>query len=161
WFWVMLIMVYGVLIPNTGRRCAAVVGVMALCPVVLNVVCGFTLSAVGAELQAVFLGQLAFEVALAAVIAVFGAHRLEALRQTAAEAHRLGQYQLKQRLGAGGMGEVYLAEHVLLKRPCAVKLIRPERARDPSSLRRFEYEVRATATLTHPNTVEVYDYGHA
>jgi serine/threonine-protein kinase len=56
---------------------------------------------------------------------------------------------------------VYLAEHVLLKRPCAVKLIRPEQAGDPATLRRFEREVRTMATLTHPNTVEVFDYGHA
>jgi serine/threonine-protein kinase len=59
------------------------------------------------------------------------------------------------------MGEVYLAEHRLLKRPCAVKLNHPERAGDAAALHRFEREVRATAQLTHPNTVEIYDYGHA
>jgi serine/threonine-protein kinase len=59
------------------------------------------------------------------------------------------------------MGEVYLAEHVLLKRPCALKGIRPERAGDPKNVQRFEREVHATAALSHPNTVEVYDYGHA
>ena len=57
------------------------------------------------------------------------------------------------------MGEVYLAEHRLLKRPCALKVIRPERAGDPRSLARFEHEVRATALLSDPNTMEVYDYG--
>src|SRR5262249_36675213 len=57
--------------------------------------------------------------------------------------------------------EVYLAQHVLLRRPCALKLIRPERAVDSKNLRRFEREVQATAMLTHPNTVQVYDYGHA
>ena len=57
------------------------------------------------------------------------------------------------------MGEVYLAEHRLLKRPCALKVIRPERAGDPRSLERFEHEVRATARLSDPNIVEVYDYG--
>jgi len=59
------------------------------------------------------------------------------------------------------MGEVYLAEHILLRRPCAIKLIRPDRAGDAQHLRRFEREVKATATLSHPNTVQVYDYGHA
>ena len=57
------------------------------------------------------------------------------------------------------MGEVYLAEHQLLKRPCALKLIRPGSAGDPRALARFEREVRATARLSHPNTVEIYDYG--
>src|SRR5262249_55874885 len=83
------------------------------------------------------------------------------LREQAFEARKLGQYQLKERLGSGGMGEVYLAEHVLLRRPCAIKLIRPDQAVDGTSLARFEREVRASATLTHWNTIEIYDYGHA
>jgi serine/threonine-protein kinase len=59
------------------------------------------------------------------------------------------------------MGEVYLAEHLLLRRPCAIKVIRAERAGDPKELVRFEREVQATATLTHPNAVQIFDYGHA
>ena len=47
-------------------------------------------------------------------------------------------YRIKDKLGAGGMGEVYLAEHQLMKRPCAVKVIRPEKAGDPRVLARFE-----------------------
>ena len=54
-----------------------------------------------------------------------------------------------------------LAEHLLLKRPCALKLIRPGDATDPRALERFEREVRLTAALSHPNIVEIYDYGRA
>ena len=64
------------------------------------------------------------------------------------------------KLGEGGMGEVYLAEHQLLKRPCALKLIKPEAGADPIALARFEREVQSAARLSHPNTIEIYDYGH-
>jgi serine/threonine protein kinase len=57
------------------------------------------------------------------------------------------------------MGAVYLAEHRMLKRPCAIKLIHPDRAGDPQVLARFEREVRMTARLSHWNTVEIFDYG--
>jgi serine/threonine-protein kinase len=96
-----------------------------------------------------------------AVGSTFGARTMSRLRRQVVEARQLGQYRLRRRLGAGGMGEVYLAEHQLLKRPCAVKLIRPDDATDPTALERFEREVRLTATLSHPNTVEIYDYGRA
>src|SRR5260370_7638600 len=59
------------------------------------------------------------------------------------------------------MGEVYLAEHQLLKRPGALRLIRRGAGAEPRALERFEREVRLTATLSHPNTVEIYDYGRA
>ena len=94
-----------------------------------------------------------------AVGSTFGARTISRLRRQVAEARQLGQYRLRRRIGAGGMGEVYLAEHQLLKRPCAVKLIRPGDVADPKALARFEREVRLTATLSHPNTVEIYDYG--
>jgi serine/threonine-protein kinase len=158
--WFSAIVAYGVLIPNTWRRCAAVIGAMALLPLVIRAA-GELSDPVPAGLFAVVLIESGISMALAASIAVHGAHRIEVLRQQAAEARKLGQYRLKQRLGAGGMGEVYLAEHALLRRPCALKLIRPERAGDPQHLRRFEREVQATAALNHPSTVEIYDYGHA
>src|SRR5262249_43788974 len=57
-------------------------------------------------------------------------------------------------------GEVYRAEHGLLKRPCAIKLIRPDAgAGDPAAFERFEREVQSTAALSHWNTVQIYDYG--
>jgi serine/threonine-protein kinase len=156
--WFALVVIYGLLIPNTWRRCVAVVGVLTLWAVLLNT--ALVLQQATTVMVPSVLMECAIRMGVGAALAVYGAHRIEVLRVQAIEARRLGPYQLKRRLGAGGMGEVYLAEHVLLLRPCAVKLIRPERAGDPISLRRFEREVQAMATLTHPNTVEVYDYGH-
>jgi serine/threonine-protein kinase len=97
--------------------------------------------------------------AIGAGVTVYATHIINALRVQAFEARQLNQYRLKGTIGAGGMGVVYLAEHQLLKRPCAIKLIAPERAGDPKALARFEREVRTTAQLSHPNTVEIYDYG--
>ncbi|MEM1035058.1 MAG: serine/threonine-protein kinase [Myxococcota bacterium] len=71
---------------------------------------------------------------------------------------RLGRYELGERLGAGGMGEVYQAHHALLERPTAVKLLSAD-APDGRS-EQFEREVRLTAQLRHPNTVTIFDYGH-
>jgi serine/threonine protein kinase len=74
--------------------------------------------------------------------------------------HRLSEYELTAWIGAGGMGEAYLAEHALLKRPCALKLLRPKASADPLALARFEREVQESARLAHHNTIEIYDYGH-
>jgi eukaryotic-like serine/threonine-protein kinase len=72
---------------------------------------------------------------------------------------QLGQYTLEEKIGEGGMGVVYRARHALMRRDTAVKLLLPDRA-DPASIQRFEREVCHTCQLTHPNTIQVYDYGH-
>ena len=86
------------------------------------------------------------------------------LRQQVAEVSELGQYVLEEKIGSGGMGEVWRARHRLLIRPAAIKLIRPQAlattSGDPELLmRRFEREARATAALTSPHTVQLYDFG--
>ena len=73
-------------------------------------------------------------------------------------ARKLGQYQLEEKLGEGAMGTVYRATHHMLRRPTAVKLLRPELAGE-ETVARFEREVRQTALLQHPNTINIYDYG--
>jgi serine/threonine protein kinase len=72
---------------------------------------------------------------------------------------QLGQYTLEEKIGEGGMGVVYRARHALMRRDTAVKLLLPDRA-DPAAIARFEREVCLTCQLTHPNTIQVYDYGH-
>jgi len=158
--WFLLIVLYGTFVPNTWRRCATVMGVLAAIPLALQLGGGLANEAARPYLLSA-LPETAILMAMATAIAVFGSHKIRELQQQAHEAQRLGQYRLKRVLGFGGMGAVYLAEHVLLRRPCAVKLIRPDQAGDPRTLARFEREVQATATLTHPNTVEIFDYGHA
>jgi serine/threonine-protein kinase len=159
--WVFIILLYGIFIPNTWRRCAAVVGSAAVIPLLISITTGLSADATRGHGPVLFLVPMTVWLALAAAFAIYGSHRIEILREEASAARKLGQYVLKQRLGSGGMGEVYLAEHILLRRPCAVKLIRPDRTTDAHSLLRFKREVQATATLTHPNTVQIFDYGHA
>jgi hypothetical protein len=158
-FWLLLIFTYGMFIPNTWRRAALMIGAMALAPVVLVVVMLLAYPEVAGVMTVVGVVQHVLVLVVAAVAAVFGTHLINTLRREAFEAKQLGQYRLITLLGAGGMGEVYLAEHRMLKRPCAVKLIHPEQAGDPRVLARFEREVRMTARLSHWNTVEIYDYG--
>ncbi len=81
------------------------------------------------------------------------------LAEAQLEAKRLGQYHLEAKIGEGGMGTVYRAKHALLRRETAIKLLTPDKA-DDLSLQRFEREVKLTSQLTHPNTIQIYDYGH-
>lgn len=95
---------------------------------------------------------------LAVRIAALASHVNFGLRVQVREAMRLGQYRLEELVGKGAMGEVYRASHSMLRRPTAIKVIRPDAA-NPELLRRFEREVRETSRLSHPNTVAVFDYG--
>lgn len=158
--WFILIVLYGTFIPNTWKRCALIVGGMALTPLALSLWIGFECPILGPFIwHGLF--EMVIILAIASTIAIFGSYKISELQQQAFVARKLGQYVLHRKLGAGGMGEVYLGEHTMLRRSCAIKLIRPEQAGDPTTLSRFEREVQAMATLTHWNTVEVYDYGLA
>jgi serine/threonine protein kinase len=71
----------------------------------------------------------------------------------------LGQYEVMAPLGAGGMGEVYRARDVVLKREVAIKILPPLYSSDSQRLHRFQQEAEATATLNHPNVVSLYHVG--
>jgi serine/threonine-protein kinase len=99
---------------------------------------------------------------ISGALATLTARFVSRLRFEAAGAAHLGPYELDKKLGEGGMGEVWLARHRLLKRRAAVKLIRP-RYLDSSSrdeaVRRFHREAMATAALESPHTVRLFDFG--
>jgi tRNA A-37 threonylcarbamoyl transferase component Bud32 len=73
----------------------------------------------------------------------------------------LADFHLLRHLGQGGMGQVYLAEQISLKRKVALKILRPEMAADPTSLQRFKAEATAVAQATHANIVQIYAIGEA
>ena len=87
---------------------------------------------------------------------------LEIDQESLDERVTVGSYRLITRLGAGGMGEVWLARHKLLRRPAALKLIRPDvrsGAEHEQLVRRFEREAQVTSALRSPHTVQLYDFG--
>lgn len=157
--WCILIFVYGTLMPNTWKRGASIMIPAAILPYLLIALQRWLSPEVASLLAADQASSpLPFPM-VAALVATFATHVINAARREVFKARQFGQYRLMERLGAGGMGEVYKAEHVLLKRPCAIKLIKAASEADVSAIARFEKEVKTTAKLTHWNTVEIYDYG--
>lgn len=82
------------------------------------------------------------------------------LQRRARQFEEVGPYRLLKLIGEGGMGQVFLAQHSLLKRPTAVKLLKPE-YQHRNMARLFDREVQIASQLAHPNTIEIYDYGES
>src|SRR5262245_9222818 len=151
---ITLILAYGVLVPNTRRRSLLGVAGLTAIPFAAVAAAVAVSPALGWPHFVALVVQAAANLVFPAAIAVFAATRAAALQRRAFEAERradqVGQYTLMRKLGEGGMGEVFLAEHRLLKRPCAVKFVRPELAAHPGTAARFAREVGAVTGLTHP-----------
>ena len=138
----LILFMRSIFIPSSARRTLAVSAAAAL-----------PLAVYSLATETVRLSVWKVMWLLAAIsIATAGSAVIYGLRREVRHARQLGQYTLEEKLGEGGMGVVYRARHAMLRRPTAVKLLRPERMGE-ASLRRFEREVQLTAGLSHPNTV--------
>jgi serine/threonine-protein kinase len=101
---------------------------------------------------------------LCALFAPLSAHIIHQVGRAWSEARKLGSYELVERLGTGGMGEVWRGRHQMLARPAAIKVIRSEvlglpAAESAKLLRQFEREAQATATLQSPHSIQLFDFG--
>jgi len=161
--WTLL---FTVVVPSPPRRTviAALASVSAV-PVVIGFVVA-TNAVPGVTFVKFFFG-LVFPYLLVAMMAYVGSRVIYALGREVTRARELGGYELVERLGSGGMGEVWRAKHFLLARPAAIKLVRPEILDDANTDRhrlvqeRFSREAQATALMRSPHTVELYDFGLA
>lgn len=164
--WVAVWMVFfAVVVPAPpGRALLALIGAASAPPVVI----GLALHHAGLShlmSPSMFFLHHVFTYMICAMLGYVGARVVYALGADVSRARELGSYRLIERLGAGGMGEVWKASHHLLARQAAIKFIRPDAiaSSDPQEtktvLKRFELEARATASLSSAHTVAIYDYG--
>lgn len=153
----VLIAMYGIFIPSTWQRTAVVTTITAILPTATALI--------QIQMYEPLQNMLPYNYVIPtltlsmAAIATLGAHIVSSLRHDVEAARLYGQYHLTDELGRGSMGIVYKAEHRMLKRPAAIKLIHAESAADREAVARFEREVQLSATLTHWNTVRIFDDG--
>ena len=137
------------LVPSSARR-TALVGVL-MCGACAGMVLAnrdhFSHAGIGYQTLLVLFGNWSL---ILIVLTSFASSVLYGLRREVQKAQRFGQYTLLEKLGEGGMGVVYRAQHAMLRRPTALKLLNG--SDQQTSLARFEQEVQLMAELTHPNT---------
>jgi eukaryotic-like serine/threonine-protein kinase len=162
--WVVL---FTVVVPTSPRR-ALVAGLASVSAV--PVIIGTMISSGAASLRlnpGEFFFGLVFPYILVVCMAYVGARVVYHLGTEVKRARELGSYQLEEKLGEGGMGEVWRARHRMLARPAAIKLIRPALSGSFATtaasdvVRRFEREAQVIARLRSPHTVELFDFGIA
>jgi serine/threonine-protein kinase len=155
-------LIFVVVVPTTTWKTAAVaLAIVAMDPLSLVV-----LVAIGEVAQPDINMASFIPYVSAVVLATFVSRIVHRLGVQVTKAREMGSYKLEERLGRGGMGEVWRARHRLLARPAAVKLVRREvlggnTLAQQTGLRRFEREAQATALLRSPHTIHLYDFGVA
>ncbi len=162
--WVVL---FTVVVPTAPRRAllAALASVSSV-PVTIGLIMVSGVTSTRLDPGQFFFG-LVFPYLLVVGMAYVGARVVYYLGTEVKRARELGSYRLEEKLGEGGMGEVWRARHRMLARPAAIKLIRPSFARDArggvseEAVSRFEREAQVIARLRSPHTVELFDFGMA
>jgi serine/threonine-protein kinase len=162
--WVVL---FTVVVPTSPRRAvvAALASVSSV-PVIIGLVLASGTISFRLDPAQFFLG-LVFPYLLVVGMAYVGARVVYHLGTEVKRARELGSYSLEEKLGEGGMGEVWRARHRMLARPAAIKLIRPSLSGNGAAgvsgeaIRRFEREAQVIARLRSPHTVELFDFGIA
>jgi eukaryotic-like serine/threonine-protein kinase len=159
--WMLL---FNVVVP-TAPRYAVIAALMSVTSVPAMVVLSLALFPTEPRPDGLMIFfAFAFPYVLVVIMAYVGARVVYNLGTEVTRARELGSYRLEERLGQGGMGEVWRASHRLLARPAAIKLIRSSAAAAGTSedmRRRFEREAQAIAQLRSPHTVTLFDYGAA
>ncbi|MEZ5285038.1 MAG: serine/threonine-protein kinase [Vicinamibacterales bacterium] len=151
------LMARAVAVPSTTRRTIAV-GSAAMVPLAVAVFLILRLMPASSQFHVVALVDAVSWMVAAVAMSAVASRVIFGLRAEVSAKRRLGQYTLEEKIGEGGMGSVYRAKHAMLRRPTAIKLLPPEKA-GADNLARFEREVQLTASLSHPNTVAIFDYG--
>ncbi|HKU60613.1 MAG TPA: serine/threonine-protein kinase [Gemmatimonadales bacterium] len=157
--WVVL---FTIVVPTSPRRAilAALASVSSV-PVVIGLMIATGVTALRVPAALFFFG-LVFPYLLVAGMAWVGAGVVYRLGTEVRRARELGSYRLEEKLGEGGMGEVWRARHRMLARPAAIKLIRHSAGGvSDQAARRFEREAQVIARLRSPHTVELFDFGVA
>jgi eukaryotic-like serine/threonine-protein kinase len=154
----LMVLLRAIVVPSTGRR-TVVIAVLTCLPMTIATVVLVYISEQDIPGPVYVVGGIVI-CTMAILLAAVSSDILYGLRRQVSAAMQLGQYTLDGKIGEGGNGAVYRARHALLRRPTAIKLVRPERI-DGETLDRFEREVQHMSQLTHPNTVAVFDYGRS
>jgi serine/threonine-protein kinase len=165
--YVLLVIVYGMFIPNTWQRAAWIVTPLAAIPLAAMLFLWGRYPEIAETMLPTRSGEFVEAGVLlifSVTIAIGGTQIVGYYQNCQVKAAEMGFYRLRERIGVGGMGEVWLAEHEKLVRPAVIKLIRPEKLQEGGkevqrTVRRFEKEAQATAELRSPHTVELYDFG--